>query len=1055
MLRRCLPLFVFVLAVLSVADAQTPLRLVNVTPCRLVDTRPPSGAGPIQGGTFETFNLRSLAQAGGVGCQPFSLSTAQAYSLNVTLVPVNGGPVAYLTIWPTGEPQPLVSLMNSDGRVKANAAIVPAGTSGEVSVYVTNTTNVLIDIDAYFDAASDDTALAFFPLTPCRIIDTRNGDSGPLQAGVERDYTIPPACEIPSAAAAYSFNVTVIPNHGAVDYLTVWPKGETQPVVSTLNDNTGTIVANAAIVPAGSDNATAFYAHSNSTNLLLDVNGYFAPASSASNPLSLFTLTPCRILDTRNGIGLFNDTISVGIVGSACGVPPASPEAFVLNATVVPDGDLLYLSLWPEGQSQPTVSTLNANDGAVTSNMAIVPAGSGNDSIDAFAPTDTQLILDISSYFGSIAPVTIQTGSLPNGTLNDGYSMQLVASGGVAPYTWQKTAGNLPPTLSLGGGGLIQGTTTQTGMYNFTVKVTDSNSPASTATANLAITVASTGQPVAVTTTSLPAATVNTFYNALLTANGGITPYTWSILSGTLPTGLTLNASTGQITGQPGSAGLWQFTIKVTDSQQNTATAALAIAVNTGNANGTLNGQYTFSFSGYSYDDGQLNNLVVAGSFTFNGNGGITGGELDSNNNNAGIGHQFSQITGGTYSVNSNGLGQISFNESDGGGAQLLVSTGSGEDVRVIAYNTQGSQGYWGAGVMRQQNAADFTESALAGNWAFGLQGVDSSGDPLAADGAFKLSGSTISNGIEDINDFGTHTQATFTGTITSSPAFDANGRATVRSLIDGAPINEAVYVVSASEMVLTDIDSGGYMFVENTQRQSGSFNQGSLNGNAIARGSRKAKANSDSPISEALVGQIETSGNGNISIAEDINGNGTFGQQTVFGTYAVASNSRTVITPSSGGMLACYLITTNQGYCINAVPQSGSNVDGAEVIYFEPQSAGPFSNASYSGEYLGGSLPQYISSTLSQIDSNVSSGAATFSSVYSWSGPNGTQQNQTLNGTYNVDATTGAITFSVEGSPVYAGFLVSPNKVEYVTAASGSNPLVLVEVTSSAPRHP
>ncbi len=76
--------------------------------------------------------------------------------MNVTLVPVNGGPVPYLTIWPTGETQPLVSLMNSDGRVKANAAIVPAGTSGEVSVYVTNTTNVLIDIDAFFDAASDD-----------------------------------------------------------------------------------------------------------------------------------------------------------------------------------------------------------------------------------------------------------------------------------------------------------------------------------------------------------------------------------------------------------------------------------------------------------------------------------------------------------------------------------------------------------------------------------------------------------------------------------------------------------------------------------------------------------------------------------------------------------------------------------------------------------------------------------------------------------------------------------------------------------------------------------
>ncbi len=300
-------------------------------------------------------------------------------------------------------------------------------------------------------------------------------------------------------------------------------------------------------------------------------------------------------------------------------------------------------------------------------------------------------------------------------------------------------------------------------MYNFTVKVTDSNSPASTATANLAITVASTGQPVAVTTTSLPAATVNTLYNALLTANGGITPYTWSILSGTLAHGLELNASTGQITGPPGSAGLWQFTIKVTDVAKY-CYPALAIAVNTGDANGTLNGQYTFSFSGYSYDDGQLNNLVVAGSFTFNGNGGITGGEMDSNNNNAGIGHQFSQITGGTYSVNSNGLGQISFTEADGGGAQLLVSTGNAEDMRVIAYNTQGSQGYWGAGVMRQQNPADFNAPALAGNWAFGLQGIDSSLHPLAADGTWQEDSSGNYSGIEDINDFGTHTQADLTG---------------------------------------------------------------------------------------------------------------------------------------------------------------------------------------------------------------------------------------------------------------------------------------------------
>ena len=191
-------------------------------------------------------------------------------------------------------------------------------------MYATNTTNVLIDIDAYFDSASDNTALAFFPLPPCRLVDTRNGqDGGTLQAGQERDYSIPGRgnCGIPSNASAYSFNVTVLPAAGGLDYLTVWPQGQAQPVVSTLNDSTGTPAANAAIVPAGSNNTTAFYPHNNNTDLLLDTNGYFAPAGSGAGPLSLFTLTPCRVIDTRNGIGEFTGTIPVGVVGSSCRGP--------------------------------------------------------------------------------------------------------------------------------------------------------------------------------------------------------------------------------------------------------------------------------------------------------------------------------------------------------------------------------------------------------------------------------------------------------------------------------------------------------------------------------------------------------------------------------------------------------------------------------------------------------------------------------------------------------------------------------------------------------------
>jgi hypothetical protein len=84
------------------------------------------------------------------------------------------------------------------------------------------------------------------------------------------------------------------------------------------------------------------------------------------------------------------------VVGSVCS-PPSSAKSYVLNATVVPVGPLNYLTLWPDNSNIPNVSTLNASDGAVTSNMALVPSTNGK--IDAYASGTTQLILDISSYF--------------------------------------------------------------------------------------------------------------------------------------------------------------------------------------------------------------------------------------------------------------------------------------------------------------------------------------------------------------------------------------------------------------------------------------------------------------------------------------------------------------------------------------------------------------------------------------------------------------------------------------------------------------------------------
>jgi hypothetical protein len=143
------------------AQNTSPLTFVPVTPCRVADTRGPFGqfGGPAMIGGFTRDFPIPLSGCG-------IPTTAAAYSLNFTVVP--HGSLGYLTVWPTGLSQPLVSTLNSeDGRIKANAAIVPAGSNSSISAFVTDTTDLIIDINGYF--VTDTSQLAFYPLTPCRV----------------------------------------------------------------------------------------------------------------------------------------------------------------------------------------------------------------------------------------------------------------------------------------------------------------------------------------------------------------------------------------------------------------------------------------------------------------------------------------------------------------------------------------------------------------------------------------------------------------------------------------------------------------------------------------------------------------------------------------------------------------------------------------------------------------------------------------------------------------------------------------------------------------------
>ncbi len=379
-----------------VAAPSTGLQFYPAAPCRVVDTRNPNGplgGPPIQGGTSRSFPIpQSVCNIP---------SNAGAYVFTVTAIPE--GQLSLLTAYPTGESRgPVTTLVSRDGRYKSEPTIVPAGTSGAVSVYASNTTNVVIDYSGYF-AAPSQSGLDFYPLTPCRLVDTR-GANGPLggpflQEFEERDFPLLESPCIPQGLTpvAYSLNFTAVPM-GSLNSLIAWPTGQQIPLVFTLTDPTATVVADMGILAAGVNGDISVYP-TNNTNLIIDINGYFAPPATGGLTLHLLP-QPCRAYNSQKSItdmgfsGMI--VIPVGFPGNHCGLP-GNEKGYVFNATVTPPGELPYLTLWAHGQNQPVVANLEAFDGSVTSNMAIVPTTDAF--IDAYAAATTNLSLDIMSYF--------------------------------------------------------------------------------------------------------------------------------------------------------------------------------------------------------------------------------------------------------------------------------------------------------------------------------------------------------------------------------------------------------------------------------------------------------------------------------------------------------------------------------------------------------------------------------------------------------------------------------------------------------------------------------
>ncbi len=357
--------------------------------------------------------------------------------------------------------------------------------------------------------------------------------------------------------------------------------------------------------------------------------GYLVTTGSLPAGLSLSSGGAISGTPTTNGN--YNITVTAtdahGVTGTATyslAIGVQAPIANAVSASVAANSSANPITLNITGGTPATVAvatgaahgTATASGTSITYTPTAGYSGSDSFTYTATNPTGTSpaatVTITVAAPTFIFAPVA---GALTAGTVGTAYNRTIVASGGTGPYSYLVTTGSLPGGLSLAAGGAISGTPTANGNYNITVTATDAHGVTGTATYSLQVNV-----PAAFVFTpaagALSEAMAGEDYSQPISARGGTGALVYSLASGTLPQGMVLNVSTGQLSGPlaKDTEGNYSFAIQVRDGSGRTGTAAYTIKVKPRDV--TVSDKVVNVPAGSSPPDVYLNRGATGGPFT-------------------------------------------------------------------------------------------------------------------------------------------------------------------------------------------------------------------------------------------------------------------------------------------------------------------------------------------------------------------------------------------------------------------------------------------------------